>query len=624
MVRTYLRNAAVRGCRWLGLLVLVGGATSAALAVDFTPHGTQPALFFPLDEPQACLGCHGNKSLPDTRFLPHSTWSGSMMSNATRDPIFWAALDVANRDVPGIGDWCLRCHTPMGWLGGRVSKTGVAPGDTVNGTNGCLLQGSFTDNDSPNDDYSGVTCHHCHRMKPLGPSGETAPRGSGNYWLDDAASCGFGPCRFGPYTYPVDSPLEPPHGWKYSAFTVSGDHCGTCHDVSSPITDAGEALKTLIVPDVTPAGRDTDLPFPAERTYSEWRQSDFGNELLVDSFEAEGVNAPRSVQITSCQDCHMRNSTDPATRACIGNEAGTRAGNLAVHEFVGGGAWPLRLINGLYGAVLGPERMAAMAQTIAWSEELLAMRSAELEVNLAPWTPGSGDLQASVRITNLAGHKLPTGYAEGRRMWILLEANDANGAPIFSSGSWDDGTGDLASDPQLKVYETLQGIWNSTTGTCSTTDVMGRKEFHFVLNNCVAKDNRIPPLGFTPRHGADPEGLEMRPVGYSYAETSPGSGRLVNYDVTSYAVTIPMGTPLPVTVRATLQYQTSSKEYITFLRNQAQENAQQTENQMCNRSWVEGPADKSRGQFLFDLWSDPAYGRSPPLTVAIDSASTSP
>ncbi len=593
-------------------------------ALDVTPHGTQPGLFFLLDEPQACLGCHGATKAPESTYLPHATWSGSMMSNATRDPLFWAALDVANRDVPGVGDWCLRCHTPVGWLGGRVSKTGLPPPkDIVDGTDGCLLQGSFTENDGPNDDYAGVTCHQCHRMTELGPDAEVAPPGSGNFWLDDDANCGFGPCRFGPYNYESGSSLEPPHGWKYSAFTVSSSQCGTCHDVSSPITDAGTALKTLIVPNATLAGRDTGLAFPAERTFTEWKQSQYGNALFVDSFEREGTPSAKSVQVTTCQNCHMRDSVDPTARACVNNPGGSRTGNLPVHEFVGGGAWPLRLIKGLYGAVLGADRMAAMDQTIAWSEELLSTRTAAVDVTLSPWTPGSS-LQANVRVTNLAGHKLPTGYAEGRRMWLLVEAFDANGAPVFVSGAWNDANGDLASDPQLKIYETLQGIWDATTGTCKITDDLGRKSFHFVLNDCIAKDNRVPPLGFHPAHGADPEGLELRPVAYTYPETSPGSGTLVNFDVTPYSIPVPMGTATPITVRATLQYQTASKDYITFLRNEAVENAQPSENTMCDRDWKEGPADKSRGQFLFDLWDDPAYGRSAPLPVALDTASTTP
>ena len=43
---------------------------------------------------------------------------------------------------------------------------------------------------------------------------------------------------------------------------------------------------------------------------------------------------------------------------------------------------------------------------------------------------------------------------------------------------------------------------------------------------------------------------------------------------------------------------------------------------MCNRDWTVGPADRSRGQFLHDLWNDPAYGRSPPTAMVVAAAST--
>ena len=40
-------------------------------------------------------------------------------------------------------------------------------------------------------------------------------------------------------------------------------------------------------------------------------------------------------------------------------------------------------------------------------------------------TECNDDFEATVRITNLTGHKLPTGYPEGRRMWIDIKAVDA-------------------------------------------------------------------------------------------------------------------------------------------------------------------------------------------------------
>ena len=101
-----------------GLLLVGAIVTANAVAgppPDFTPHGTQPGLAFSMLEPRDCSDCHSVDAFPVTggiEFSPQDTWRGSMMANATRDPLFWAALDVANNDAPGVGDYCLRCHTP--------------------------------------------------------------------------------------------------------------------------------------------------------------------------------------------------------------------------------------------------------------------------------------------------------------------------------------------------------------------------------------------------------------------------------------------------------------------------------------------------------------------------------
>ncbi|MCC6441412.1 MAG: hypothetical protein IT476_12415, partial [Rhodanobacteraceae bacterium] len=62
--------------------------SNAAWAIDFTPHGTQPGLQFSLLNSDSCGGCHGGFVGNDPNFRPHSTWSVSMMANATRDPLF--------------------------------------------------------------------------------------------------------------------------------------------------------------------------------------------------------------------------------------------------------------------------------------------------------------------------------------------------------------------------------------------------------------------------------------------------------------------------------------------------------------------------------------------------------
>ncbi|MCA9638938.1 MAG: hypothetical protein KC420_23080, partial [Myxococcales bacterium] len=103
--------------------------------------GTQPGeLRHRFSDPTTCHNCHRgfDGSAGDT-------WTGSMMANAARDPIFLAALTIANQDVPGSGDLCLRCHTPRGWLEGRADPP---DGSRLNQI----------------DWQSGVDCDFCHRL----------------------------------------------------------------------------------------------------------------------------------------------------------------------------------------------------------------------------------------------------------------------------------------------------------------------------------------------------------------------------------------------------------------------------------------------------------------------------
>ncbi len=586
---------------------------------DFTPHGTQPGLFASIESNESCGGCHGRGGSPaDARLLPFDSWSGSMMANAGRDPLFWAALDVANSDVPGIGDYCLKCHVPSAWLRGHVRKDGS--GGTVEGFNGCRLDGDHDDQDFENSDYDGVGCHFCHRLMPTSPTGETTRVENANVWIDDAATCeqsgDFGPCRRGPYRYPQAGISPPPHAWAYSAEHQRSELCANCHNVTSPLLGDSDAtaLEHLILAD----GTVTNIPFPVERTYSEWKQSDFGSRIFADGFaNAEPGGEMRRFGQT-CQSCHMQNSSDPEARACLFNVPGSRTNNLPVHELVGANAWIPGILKTLYGGPLGLDRESAFDRTVALASQMLTQRSANVAVTLAPIGSGTQTLNATVRVTNLAGHKLPTGYAEGRRMWLNVVARDAGNNVIFESAAYDAATAVLTRDAQSRVYEVQHGEWDSEAGECVIADAMGRQQFHFVLGNCIRKDNRIPPLGF--RGGND---LETRPVGQVYPQTAPGSGMLVNYDDALYAIPVTAGAVRPITVTATLRHQIASREYIEFLRNEAARVNVPSENAMCAAErppLATGPRAQRRADFMFDLWSN--NGRSPPVAMTSDSAST--
>ena len=46
----------------------------------------------------------------------------------------------------------------------------------------------------------------------------------------------------------------------------------------------------------------------------------------------------------------------------------------------------------------------------------------------------------SVTLINETGHKLPSGYPEGRRMWINVKAYDDGQNQVYESGAFDAGT----------------------------------------------------------------------------------------------------------------------------------------------------------------------------------------
>lgn len=547
----------------LAAALCVGFAGGIASASPLTDKGTQPILAHALLPPASnCGACHGNFDLAHD-IEPNPTWEGSMMAQAARDPLFWAAIDVANNDVPNMGEFCLRCHVPRGWYAGRAQPD----------PDGCGLSGKL---DQRDNDFEGVDCHSCHRMKvntspPVGQ--QPFYLENGQAWIDDSDCGGQGePCRYGPYDYTGVGETPPPHPWAHSTYVEDSTMCGACHNVTSPVHN-------LVV-----NGLDAGIRFPIERTYLEWELSDFGP-------------GPTEVE---CQGCHMPDATvNPAYPSVF--QLNNRTGDMPMHFFVGGNAWIPDVLRLEYpGLGIGGSLLATRTRAI----DMLRNQSATVDIDVPGSAVEGQDLTASVIVTNLTGHKLPTGYPEGRRMWLNVEARDGANTLIWESGAYDALTGALTEDPQAKIYETKQGIWNGSE--CETEGGGGNELFHFALNNCVLKDNRIPPLGFT--GGGN---LEVRPVGYAYPQASPGV--LVNFDTTAYAIPVPVGAVSPITVTATLRFQTASREYVEFLRDQAVTNGFPDD---CIER-ASGFPTASRGELLYDMWT--TYGRSAPVDMGTAS-----
>ena len=91
-------------------------------------------------------------------------------------------------------------------------------------------------------------------------------------------------------------------------------------------------------------------------------------------------------------------------------------------------------------------------------------------------------------------------------------------------------------------------------------------------------------------------------------------GILSNTDVTSYTIPIPADVVTPISITATLRYQTTSKEYVDFLLDEATDNA--FPNDCIPRST--GLPGATRAAVLHDMWE--THGRAAPVTIATATA----
>ncbi len=505
-----------------GFVVCYASFMSSAGRADVFLPGTQPKENgIEFAKVQQCLLCHDKtKSGPDA---PYPSWQGGMMAQSARDPVFRAALAVANQDIEGVGEFCVRCHSPRGWLEGRST-----PADASALT--------------PEDLY-GVSCDVCHHfVDPLSPEGKLLakhrPPGHGNAMVVvDPANVVRGPYGDG------KGPM--PHKVKKSEFHASSELCAQCHNVSNPTLAA----------DVN-----TQPPHAyghIERTYSEWALSDFAKQ------GRKGA----------CQSCHY--PTVP------GGGQASRYGKLhrdyfVRHGPVGGSTWVQDATFLLWD---GKDMVRAALDAGKERARQLLKTSATMEATF----PAAGKLR--LRITNLTGHKLPTGYPEGRRMWLNVRFLDAEGKVLEEIGRYGEKQDKLNGKPvtvptlldpdKTHVYECLPGL---SPAQAAKHKKQPGPSFHFILNDVTIKDNRIPPKGF--KNAAFTE-HHCAPVGAAYADGQ-------HWD----DVDLPMPAGA-AKITARLMYQSVSWEYMKFL---AEENR--------TDDW---------GKRLYEAWTK--TGKCPPEVI---------
>ncbi len=602
-----MKSLALAVCFFLVFLI-----PEIAFSADVVPNevqqpGTQPMEIGNLESPNKCDNCHGGYN---SAVEPAHNWRGSMMALAGRDPIFWATLAIAEQDFDGAGDLCLRCHSTGGWLAGRSTPTdgsGLAAGDS-----------------------DGVECDYCHKLTNPDDSEHLGVMNAPFIANDDITGEGYygsgmssmwgGSDKLGPY-----NDAEARHQFMQSEFHRDRDFCGTCHDVSNPVTGdlshnfgqlfSEESVSASGSPgsDVSGKAAFNNPPYRygvVERTFSEYKSGAVSSTLVDDypnlpeelqagaleaiytaSFDPARQTAnyenPAAPRYYSCQSCHLRAVTGTGA-----NKRGVPVRtDLPLHDMTGGNYWMASAIE--YLDSQGKLRLGGgmtEGQVLAMNDG--ALRALE-QLQLAATLQVEGN---ELKVINHTGHKLITGYPEGRRMWLNIEWYDGGGALLREDGAYGDievlidgvpttvrSILDLAGT-NTRIYQAHMGMtkeWaaqllaldhpaglvleydRTTGGTHLTLGGLAAQPagsqaetFHFALNNTVIKDNRIPPYGMDYNEAQRRNASPVPPNQYDGA----AGGVYDHYD--EFAMNPPGGA---ASANIKLLYQPTSWEYIQFL-----------------------------------------------------------
>ena len=636
-----MRTRSVMLMLCLSVLVFIGSIAVTAQAATVVPNevqmpGTQPNEVGNLESPDRCDNCHAGYNDLEPENEPATGWRGAAMGNAGRDPVFWATLGVAEQDFDGAGDLCIRCHSAGGWYGGRSTPTdgsGLAASDD-NGVD-CDTCHTMTNQDNSDPLLQGVMnspfIANCSDdlIDPLG----TCQSSTEGYYGSGMLSLWGSSDKLGPY-----SDAAARHQFLQSQFHRSVDFCGSCHDVSNPVvgdlapnngtqTDAPAVVSSgaNLGGPVTEKASFNNPPYAygiVERTFSEYKASAFPttrvssfNSLPADlrvpggslevTYQAAlaagngGDYADGDPRFFSCQSCHMR---PVVGKGCNKNGAPTRT-DLPKHDQTGGNYWFANMTQ--YQDSKGTLRLGGGLS----GNQILAMDLGQQRAVNHLQQAGSLSVSNNIlKVTNLTGHKLISGYPEGRRMWLNIKWYDTNNVLVREDGAYGpllDGNDqpvmvnnpaggqvqvesilDL-DDPNTKIYEahyamtkewadTLLSVGYPASMALSYDRATGNPDytlgnlaaqsagsyhetFHFALNNYVASDNRIPPYGMSYDVAKQRNAL---PVPASqYGGGTPGS--TYNYwDEIDFNTLKPSGA---VYATVDLLYQGTSWEYIQFL-----------------------------------------------------------
>ncbi|HEX5873736.1 MAG TPA: hypothetical protein VFY60_03750, partial [Pyrinomonadaceae bacterium] len=433
-----------------------------------------------------CMSCHsggtygnvmiytGTKqadgSTPVMNVSPYGEWRWSPMGLAGRDPVFYAQLDseiafvkeffkndpakVAEK-IKQINNTCFKCHGVMGKRRMDDDHGGPGKGDFERE----IVYATYDSNPQPRDKNAyiygalardGVSCMACHRIvEDKVPFEEfLKTRITGNFTTGNPAEI-FGPFKDDEI---VTDPMNNAMGIKpkHDAYIKSSRMCGTCHTINLPLMDNPDA--------------DPNKPHLEQVTYLEWLNSGYQNEV--------GTNS----KAQTCQNCHMptKYSNSKGTLnipliqqpiAFIEDDQYPQTGNrlpdekinvrfrdkgFARHQFQGLNVTLLEIFrqsmspyksngsNILANPILGVRQNDYMSGLDDLSTAIDAFvqqaQNSTAEVSVSPATISNQKLIADVKVTNKAGHRLPSGVGFRRAFLEFRVVDNDTGKTVWCSG----------------------------------------------------------------------------------------------------------------------------------------------------------------------------------------------
>ncbi|MEZ4799815.1 MAG: T9SS type A sorting domain-containing protein [Flavobacteriales bacterium] len=465
-----------------------------------------------------CAGCHGidpvgnaNMTSEGVHVSPTEDWRATMMANSAKDPLWRAKLEHEITVNPSheqeLINKCAGCHSPAG------KYTHVLQGE---------VNFPYIELDTDSIARDGVNCGACHqqRMEGLGQffSGEL------HFHTDTI----WGPYVSEEMSFPIfEAAMQSFVGYTPvgNHLTTKSEYCAACHTLETQTADLDGNL--------------TGGNFIEQATYHEWLNSSYNS---TGSLEKQ------------CQSCHMPTLEEEPIVIASGYAFLPGREPFAQHWFVGGNSFMLGILRD------NAEELGATATTDNFNMVIdrtihqLQNQTATLEI-----LPGEIDgdtARYTVRVTNLAGHKLPSGYP-ARRAYVEFEMLDADGNTIFHSGKpaeenqYEVYGNDLPYEPhheiikyedQVQIYEMVMADVNG-----NTTTVLERAA-------TTIKDNRLVPLGFSTLHSAYDTtmviGSAATDINFNHIGSAEGTGT----DDIQYHIPV-TGIDGNITVRAKIMYQ---------------------------------------------------------------------